>query len=100
MSASSIALKVRIAENFSIPTSRRPGFLRPAVSRISIGRFLKRISTRLISRVVPCFEETTACCFFASELKRLDFPTFGRPIRASLRRFSGSVSLGEGGRDL
>lgn len=85
MSASSIAERVRRAENFSIPISRRPGFLKPAVSRISRERFLKRRLTRLMSRVVPWREETRACCFLARELKRLDFPTFGRPIRAILR---------------
>ena len=36
ISASSMAARVRMALNFSIPTSRLPGFRRPAVSRISI----------------------------------------------------------------
>lgn len=34
-----------------------------------------------MSLVVPWRELTMACCFFARELKRLDFPTFGRPMR-------------------
>ena len=84
MSASSMAARVRMAENFSIPTSRLPGFLRPAVSRISIVWPLNLIRMRLMSRVVPCLELTMACCFWPSRLKRLDFPTFGRPMRANL----------------
>lgn len=35
MSASSMAARVRRAENFSMPTSRLPGLRKPAVSRIS-----------------------------------------------------------------
>ena len=36
-----------------------------------------------------------ACCFFPRELKRLDFPTFGRPMRAILSGgFSGGVETG------
>ena len=76
---------MRIAENFSMPTSLRPGFLRPAVSRISISRPLNLTDTRLISLVVPWREETRACCFFARLLNRDDLPTLGRPIRAILR---------------
>ena len=53
MSDSSIAERVRIAENFSIPTSRWPGFLRPAVSRISRFFPLNLREMRLMSRVVP-----------------------------------------------
>ena len=88
-SASSIAAKVRRAENFSIPTSRFPGFRRPAVSRISRVSPLNFTSTRLMSRVVPWRLETRACCFFPRELKRLDLPTFGRPIKAKvIWRFS------------
>lgn len=37
-----------------------------------------------MSRVVPCLELTRACCFLARELKKLDLPTLGRPMRASL----------------
>ena len=86
MSASSIAANVRIAENFSIPTSRLPGFLSPAVSRISSSRPLYLICTLFTSRVVPCLELTIACCFLPSALNSDDFPTFGLPIRAILRR--------------
>lgn len=84
MSDSSIAARVRRAENFSMPTSRLPGLRRPAVSRIS--RFLPWNLTlmRLTSRVVPWREETMACCFLPRELKRLLLPTLGRPIRAIL----------------
>ena len=81
-SVSSIAESVRRAENFSIPTSRFPGFLKPAVSRISKFLFLYFISRRLTSRVVPWRELTMACCFFPRVLKSEDLPTFGRPIRA------------------
>ncbi len=35
ISVSSMAARVRKAENFSMPTSRLPGLRRPAVSRIS-----------------------------------------------------------------
>ena len=85
ISASSMAARVRRAENFSIPTSRLPGFLRPAVSRISRLWPLNLISKRLMSLVVPCLLLTIACCFWPRLLKRLDLPTFGRPMRASFR---------------
>lgn len=52
-SASSMAARVRRAENFSIPTSRFPALRRPAVSRISRDFPLNFTSTRLTSRVVP-----------------------------------------------
>ena len=87
-SDSSMAASERMAENFSTPTSRLPGRRRPAVSRISIACFLNLIVTRLISRVVPCWLLTRACCFLARPLKRLDLPTLGRPIRASLMGWS------------
>ena len=83
ISASSIAARVRRAENFSIPTSRLPGLRRPAVSRISRDFPLYLTSTRLTSRVVPWRLETRACCFLPRELKRLDLPTLGRPMRAN-----------------
>ena len=85
MSASSIAARVLIALNFSMPTSRFPGFLRPAVSKISISLPLYLMFTRLMSRVVPCLLLMMACCFLPRALNRLDLPTFGRPIKAILR---------------
>lgn len=83
-SASSIAARVRSAENFSMPTSLLPGRRRPAVSSNSMLRPLYLIVVRLTSRVVPARFATTACCFLAKVLKRELLPTFGRPIRASL----------------
>ena len=91
MSDSSMAARVRRAENFSMPTSRLPGLRRPAVSRISRFRPRKRTSTRLTSRVVPWRELTRACCFWPRELKRLDLPTLGRPIRASFKSLLASL---------
>ena len=88
MSASSMAARVRMAENFSMPTSRRPGFLRPAVSKISRVWPLYLTRTRFTSRVVPWRLLTMACCFLARELKRLDLPTFGRPMRAIFKGVS------------
>ena len=41
-----------------------------------------------MSRVVPERLATIACCFSARVLKRLDLPTFGRPMRAILRLLS------------
>lgn len=84
MSDSSMAARVRSAENFSMPTSRLPGLRKPAVSRICRLWFLNFISTRLTSRVVPCLLDTMACCFLARLLNRLDLPTLGRPISAML----------------
>ena len=84
MSDSSMAARVLMAENFSRPTSRLPGLRRPAVSSISRSRPLYFNCRRLMSRVVPCFELTIACCLRPRVLNRDDLPTFGRPMRAIL----------------
>lgn len=72
------------------------GVLRPAVSINSILRDLYSRRARILSRVVWGISDTTTLSSPISSLIRVDFPTFGLPIRQILivppkRRFLASA---------
>src|SRR3990167_7723452 len=88
--ACSMALKLRRTLKCSTPLSILPLRRIPAVSNSSMFLFLYFMFALLISLVVPAFDATTACCFLASVLNNLYFPTFVRPSSAIRNLFSGS----------
>ena len=98
MSLRSIALKARKTLYFSVDSKTRPFLRIPAVSIIL--KIVPSSSSNVVSmasRVVPATLDTMTRSSPSIAFTKLDFPTFGRPIKLNLiTSLSSSSSFSSG----